>query len=98
MDISKTVNAGESVLALSGCLDTASVGKFDAALEEAAKAPLLVIDFTALEFIASSGLRSLVAANKRAIAEGRSIVLTGMNDVVGEVFDVTGLNEVFTIR
>ena len=58
----------------------------------------LVIDFTSLEFIASSALRSLVAFNKRAVAAGRKMILTGMNDVVADVFDVTGLSEVFTIR
>ena len=98
MKITKTLKADETVLALAGCLDTAAAADFEAALKESADVPKLVIDFTWLEFIASSGLRSLVSANKRAVAEGRSIVLTGMNDVVADVFDVTGLTAVFTIR
>ena len=98
MNIEKTVNGNETVLALSGCLDTPASAEFAAALASVETAETLVIDFTALEFIASSALRSLVAFNKRAVAAGRKLILAGMNDVVADVFDVTGLSEVFTIR
>ena len=98
MKIEKIENGNETTLKLIGCLDTAAAPDFDAALVANAEAKMLVIDFTDLEFIASSGLRSLVAANKKAASAGRSIVLAGMNDVVADVFDVTGLNEVFTVR
>lgn len=98
MKIEKTVNGDETVLKLGGCLDTAAAAEFGAALEGAADAKSLVVDFADLEFIASSGIRLLVSANKKAVAEGRSIALTGMNEVVADVFDVTGLNEVFVIR
>ena len=98
MKIEKTVNEAETVLKLNGCLDTAATPEFAAALEAVANVPSLVIDFGGVEFVASSGLRLLVAANKQAVASGRTIALTGMNEVVADVFDVTGLNEVFTIR
>ena len=98
MKIETIQQAGETTLKLSGCLDTAAATEFDAALSANEAAATLVIDFTDLEFIASSGLRSLVAANKKAVAAGRVIVLTGMNEVVADVFDVTGLTEVFTVR
>lgn len=52
---------------------------------------------TGLEFIASSALRLLVATKKKRGA-GFGVVLTGMNDVVREVFDVTGLDEIFEVR
>lgn len=98
MKIDKVENGDETTLTLSGCLDTAASAEFGAALDGAAGAKTLVIDFKDLDFIASSGIRFLVSANKKAVAEGRSIVLTGMNEVVADVFDVTGLNDVFTIR
>ena len=98
MKIEKITEGGEVKLKLAGCLDTAAAPEFEAALTETAQAPTLVIDFTALEFIASSGLRARGAANQRAVAAGRTIVITGMNDVVADVFDVTGLMEVFTVR
>jgi len=98
MTIEKTERDGAVTLTCAGCLDTAAAADFAAALEGVAPASALTLDFSALDFIASSGLRALVTANKRAVAAGGSIVLTGLNDVVADVFDVTGLDEVFAIR
>lgn len=98
MSITTIVNGTETTLKLDGCLDTAAAPEFSAALEAVADAKALVIDFSALEFIASSGLRALVLAKERATKAGGSIVLTGLNEVVADVFDVTGLHEVFDIR
>ena len=98
MNIEKIVGADETVLKIGGCLDTAAAAEFGAALADAAKAKTLVVDFSDLEFIASSGIRLLVSENKKSVAAGRSIVLAGMNEVVADVFDVTGLNEIFPIR
>lgn len=98
MTIQKKTDGGKTVLKLSGCLDTAAAPDFTAALENTSDAKELTIDFADLDFIASSGLRALVLANKKAVACGNTIVLTGMNEVIADVFDVTGLAEVFTIR
>ena len=98
MKIFSTATDTEITLKLSGCLDTDAAPEFAAALDNAAGAKTLVIDFSDLEFIASSGLRALVLAKKHATQTGNAIVLTGMNDVVADVFDVTGLKDVFDIR
>ena len=98
MKIEKIQNGGDVTLKLIGCLDTASAGDFSAALDNAADAKELVIDMARLDFIASSGLRSLVAAHKRAVQAGNSITLVNMNEVVSDVFDVTGLSGVFTVK
>ena len=98
MKIEKIVNGNETILKIAGCLDTAASPEFGAALADAAQAKTLVVDFSGLDFIASSGIRFLVTENKKSVAAGRTIVLTGMNEVVADVFDVTGLNEVFPIR
>lgn len=98
MKIDKIVTERETVLKLAGCLDTSAAAEFGSALEAAADAKTLVVDFSDLDFIASSGIRLLVSANKKAVQQGRLIALTGMNEVVADVFDVTGLNEVFEIR
>lgn len=98
MKIEKTNDGDTVVLKLGGCLDTASAPEFASALEGAASAKKLIVDFTNLEFISSSGLRHLVSANKKAVADGRALELTGMNAVVADVFDVTGLAKVFSIK
>ena len=98
MEIKRKNDGEETVLAPVGCLDTVAAPDFAAALEEAAGAKTLVIDFSAVDYIASSGIRVLVSANRRALAEGRKFVLTGLNEVLDDIFDVTGLKGVFTFR
>ena len=97
MEITKQENGSEVTLKLKGCLDTAATPQFAAAVEGAANASALVLDMEELEFIASSALRLLVAAKKRR-GDALSVAIVGANEVVREVFDVTGLNEVFELR
>lgn len=97
MEIVKTEVNGEVTLALNGCLDTTATPEFAKAIEGTLGATSLVLEMSKLEFISSSALRTLVATKKqRGVAF--EIVLVGMNEVVREVFDVTGLDEVFCVR
>lgn len=97
MEIEKVEDGKEVRLKLKGCLDTSATPQFAAAIEEAESASVLVLDLSELEFISSSALRQLVVTKKRRGA-AFVIALTGMNEVVREVFDVTGLDEIFEIR
>ena len=97
MQITRTDNGTEATLKLTGCLDTAATPDFAAAIEATAGVGSLVLDMADLEFIASSALRQLVATKKKRGADF-PIALTGMNEVVREVFDVTGLDEIFDVR
>ena len=97
MEITKSENGNEVTLKLKGCLDTTATPDFAAAIEGTAGAATLVLDMLELEFISSSALRQLVATKKKRGA-GFKIALSGMNEVVREVFDVTGLDEIFEVR
>lgn len=97
MEITKTENGNEVTLKLKGCLDTTATPDFAAAIEGTEGAGSLVLDMSELEFISSSALRQLVATKKKRGA-AFVIAITGMNEVVREVFDVTGLDEVFEVR
>ena len=97
MEISRIDNGREVTLKLAGCLDTAATPQFNEAIDATDGCSGLVLDLSALEFISSSALRTLVATKKKRGA-AFPIALVGMNEVVREVFDVTGLDEVFEIR
>ena len=97
MEITKTENGNEVTLKLKGCLDTTATPEFAAAIEGTEGVPTLVLDMCELEFISSSALRQLVATKKKRGA-AFAIALSGMNEVVREVFDVTGLDEIFEVR
>lgn len=55
------------------------------------------LDFCGVEYISSAGLRLLVALQKQARAEGRSMVIKNTNAVVNEVFRVSGFIKAFTV-
>ena len=97
MEIEKTENGKEVTLRLRGCLDTAATPEFAAAVDGTEGATTLVLEMSELEFISSSALRQLVATKKKRGA-AFAIALAGMNEVVREVFDVTGLDEIFEVR
>ena len=97
MEIAKVEKGSEVTLKLKGCLDTTATPEFAAAIGGTEGATMLVLDMSELEFISSSALRQLVATKKKRGAEFK-IALWGMNEVVREVFDVTGLDEIFEVR
>ena len=64
-----------------------------ALLEAAADRPgMLVADLTRTRFCDSSGLHAMLAAHKRAQAEGGELLLVMPNAAVLRVFAVTGLD------
>jgi anti-sigma B factor antagonist len=54
----------------------------------------LVVDMTGTQFCDSSGLRTLIAAHKRAEAEGREVLLVIPGTAVLRVFALTGMDRV----
>jgi len=66
-----------------------------ALLTAAANGPgTFVVDMTRTRFCDSSGLHTLVAAHKRAGAEGREMLLVIPSPAVLRVFTLTGLDKV----
>lgn len=65
-----------------------------ALLEAAAGHGALVVDMTRTRFCDSSGLHTLIAAHKRARAEGREVLLVIPDIAVLRVFTLTGMDRV----
>ena len=57
----------------------------------------LTFDFSELEYISSAGLRVLLSAHKAMSAKG-GMKVTHVNEVIGEVFEVTGFADILTIE
>ena len=88
------------VLTVSGRLSSAMADAFELQVAQAldTRPAVLVVDCTGLEFITSAGLRILILALKRARGEGRQIHLCGLSEPVREVFEVSGLVQIFPIH
>ena len=98
MTISKQQNGKALTLALEGRLDTMTSPE----LENELKASLegidsLTLDFSKLEYISSAGLRVLLSAHKAMSGKG-SMTVRNVNEIVREVFDVTGFSDILTIE
>lgn len=97
MTINKTMNGTELVIALEGRLDTMTAPELEAELGKSLDgAESLVLDFSKLEYISSAGLRVLLSAHKTMSAKG-GMKITNVNEIVQEVFEVTGFADILTI-
>ncbi|MBQ1365354.1 MAG: STAS domain-containing protein [Clostridia bacterium] len=98
MTINKTQNGKDLTLALEGRLDTMTAPSLEAELNEDLKeAETLTLDFSKLEYISSAGLRVLLSAHKVMSAKG-GMKVTNVNEIVREVFEVTGFADILTIE
>jgi anti-sigma B factor antagonist len=86
---------GVPLIALAGEFDLSGVQEFEAELYRLeAEAPgVLVVDLTGLEFMDSSGLRSLVMADQRAREAQRRLAIVPGRPTVRRVFEITALDE-----
>ena len=98
MTITKTRNGNELILALEGRLDTMTAPELEAELGKSLDGiDSLTMDFGKLDYISSAGLRVLLSAHKIMSAKG-GMKVTNVNEIVREVFDVTGFSDILTIE
>ncbi len=84
-------------LRLEGRLDTLTAPELNKELEEGLQGvKFLIIDLEDLEYISSAGLRSILTAHKKMKKQGTMQVLHP-NDMVREVFEVTGFDTILDL-
>jgi anti-sigma B factor antagonist len=57
----------------------------------------LLLDFAALEFISSAGLRVLLATAKKLRTSGGQMRICNLNETVQEIFDVSGFGSLLAV-
>ena len=98
MEIKKDQNGTTLTLHLSGRLDAVTAVDLDKVLAASlADVKELVFDLADLEYIASAGLRSLLAAQKRMAKQG-TMVLRNVTEEVNDVLEMTGFSDFLTIE
>jgi anti-anti-sigma factor len=83
---------GARLVSLKGRIDSATASAFEQAVQDLFAAPgaRALLDFAAVDYISSAGLRVVLMAAKRAKqAQGR-LLLCGMRQHVREVFEISG--------
>ncbi len=98
MTINKTQNGNALTITLEGRLDTVTAPELEQDLKQSLKGiENLTFDFSKVEYISSAGLRVLLFAQKVMRGQGR-MKITHANEIVMEVFEVTGFADVLTIE
>ena len=98
MKITKNVNGNIATIALEGRLDTTTAPELEKELKSVIEsADALTLDFGSLDYISSAGLRVLLSAHK-AMSKKGGMKVVNVNELVREVFDVTGFSDILTIE
>jgi len=98
MTITKKQDGAHLEIALEGRLDTMTSPELEAELKTSMEgAEDLTLDFSRLEYISSAGLRVLLSAHKVMSRKG-GLTIKNVNDIVREVFDVTGFADILNIE
>ena len=85
-------------VALEGRLDTNTAPEFQAELEPMLESiTKLTLDCEKLNYISSAGLRVLLTFLQELEEQGKTMELYHVNDIIRDVFDVTGFLDILTI-
>ncbi len=81
-----------------GRIDSTNSNEFEAKTRaELDGASELILDFSKLNYISSSGLRVLLSLHKEMCKKG-GMKLTNVNETISDIFEVTGFSEVLNIE
>ena len=83
-----------------GRLDTNAAVDFGATLEKEVTAEVkeLIIDMDKCPYVASSGLRVILQAQKTMQKQQGEMIIRNVNEVVMEVFEMTGFCDILNIE
>ena len=99
-EVKVSEDGGVVVVAPAGQLDSRAAPEFEREVLKAvgkSKRELL-FDLSALDYVASAGLRVVIMIGKRLQADGGALALCGLNASVRQVFDVAGFSRLFPIH
>lgn len=98
MNISKNKEGSLLTLSLSGRLDTMTAPELEKTINDnISGVDELVLDLAELEYMSSAGLRVLLSAQKKMNAVGKMTV-KNVNEMIMEIFEVTGFADILTIE
>ena len=98
MEIKMNKEGNKLTIALTGRLDTMTAPELDKAINEnIAGVEELVLDLKELDYMSSAGLRVLLSAEKKMKICGRMVV-KNVNEMIMEIFEVTGFADILTIE
>ncbi len=98
MNLSKSLNRSWQVIHVEGQVDSKTVTSLRDFIDTELKDSLpVVLDLTAVPFMSSAGLRTLLTLHRRTQEMGVALALIGIAPDIAETMKVTGFYDYFTI-
>ncbi|MGO9750232.1 MAG: STAS domain-containing protein [Solirubrobacteraceae bacterium] len=85
------------VIELHGEIDSSAKDALAVAYEEAPHDGRLLLDFSAVDYINSTGIALIVGLLARARAERRPVAARGLSDHYRQIFEITRISDFMTI-
>ena len=99
LNITKTMDGNTLLVTLEGRLDTNTAPVFQREVEPMLSGiSKLVLDFKKVDYISSAGLRVLLTFEQELEEQDKAMELIHVNEIIHDVFDVTGFLEILTIK
>nr|MBQ8251750.1 STAS domain-containing protein [Lachnospiraceae bacterium] len=100
MNINVKSEGNKKWIELDGRLDTTAAPQLSEVIEKELQETVkeLVIDMEKCGYVASSGLRVILQAQKNINRVQGSMVVKNVNETVMEVFEMTGFSDILTIE
>jgi len=100
MKIERDIRSGVICLVLSGRFDEFAVSEAEKAFAETVNADhvRVVLDLSGVEYVTSSGLRTILMLNRAVQNRAGALRLCGLTPFVAQVFDVSNFTSVFEIH
>ncbi len=95
MEIVKKSEGTKLTITLKGRLDTVTAPQLEGELALTGVEEVL-FDISGLDYVSSAGLRLFLSVQKTMAKQGK-MTISGAQPVVKEVFDMTGLSDVFNL-
>ena len=100
IEVAEEREANALVLIPAGRIDSGNARAFESIVTEhiSGGEHRVIVDFSRLDFISSSGLRVLLIAAKTLKVHKGSLALCAMKDHIKEVFEISGFDRIIPIR
>jgi anti-anti-sigma factor len=100
MELNTREDGGKTIVEMVGRLDSNTSGAVETSLSAIIEggASKLVLDFGKLDYISSAGLRIVLVASKKLNAAGGELQLCALNELVQEVFDISGFSSLLNVH
>lgn len=99
MEIFKMAEGKTMIIKVSGRIDTTTAPELDKTIKNSIEnTSELILDFENLDYISSAGLRVILSAQKTMNQQGGKMKVTNVNEIVAEVFEITGFADILNIE